>query len=187
MPSRGSLIGLRSRPPHEVPQAKVLRLSQGSSQFQYRLSDVYTDGDWEQLWEEGLRGSSRWKAWHKPAVGTYSPEGQLHLGLHHKMADQQGKGGDCLPLLCPCEVPLTVLHSALGPPEQKNAWSCWSRSRGAHVDDWRAGVPILWRQAEGGGLVPSGEEEVPGRPHCSLPLLKGDLQESRRGTVYEAT
>lgn len=45
MPSRGSLIGLRSRPPHEVPQAKVLRLSQGSSQFQYRVSDVYTDGD----------------------------------------------------------------------------------------------------------------------------------------------
>lgn len=52
-------------------------------------------------------------------MGTYSSEGQLHLGLHHKMADQQGKGEDCLPLLCSFEVPLAVLHSALGPPEQK--------------------------------------------------------------------
>lgn len=29
------------------------------------------------------------------------------------------------------------------PQNKKNAWSCWSRSKGAHVDDWRAGVPIL--------------------------------------------
>ena len=158
MPSRGSLIGLRSRPPHEVPQAKVLRLSQGSSQFQYRLSDVYTDGDWEQLWEEGLRGSSRWKAWHKPAVGTYSPEGQLHLGLHHKMADQQGEGGDCLPLLCPCEVPLTVLHSALGPPEQKKCMELLEQVQGSPrgwlegwsaypvKTGWRWWVSSIWRR-----------------------------------------
>ena len=33
------------------------------------------------------------------------------------------------------------------------------------------------RKAEGIGLVQPGEEKALGRPHCSLPILKGDFEE----------
>ena len=39
---------------------------------------------------------------------------------------------------------------------------CWSRSRGGHEDDQRAGVPLLRGQAEGVEAVQPGEEKAPG-------------------------
>ena len=41
-----------------------------------------------------------------------------------------------------------------------------------HKDDQRAGVPLLQRQAEGAGLVQFGAEKAPGKPLCSLPVLR---------------
>lgn len=35
---------------------------------------------------------------------------------------------------------------------------------GGHVDDERAGAPLLWRRAERAGLVQPGEEVALGRP-----------------------
>ena len=35
------------------------------------------------------------------------------------------------------------------------------------------------------GAVQPGKEKAPGRPDCSLSVLKGGLQESWRGTFYQ--
>ncbi|GAB0199613.1 mitochondrial enolase superfamily member 1 [Grus japonensis] len=54
--------------------------------------------------------------------------------------------------------------SSSGVPRTSRTWSCWRESRGGHEDDPRAGAPLLWRQAEGVGVVQPGEEKGPGRP-----------------------
>ncbi|XP_072195585.1 uncharacterized protein [Excalfactoria chinensis] len=46
----------------------------------------------------------------EPAMCSYSPESQLHPGLHQKKHDQQGEGGGPAPLLFTCEISLGVLH-----------------------------------------------------------------------------
>jgi len=42
--------------------------------------------------------------------------------------------------------------------------SCWSRSRGGHSKDLRAGTPLLGGQAGRVGAVQPGEEKAAGRP-----------------------
>jgi len=54
-------------------------------------------------------------------------------------------------------------------------------------DALRAGAPLLRRQAEGAGFVQLGEEKAPGRPHCSLPIVKGRLQTGGKETFYMGT
>jgi len=45
------------------------------------------------------------------------------------------------------------------------------------INAQRTGASLLWRQAGGGGLVQPGEEKALGRPHCSLPVLEGELKQ----------
>jgi len=60
--------------------------------------------------------------------------------------------------------------------------SSWSRSSGPHEDDLRAGTLLLQRQADVIGLVQSGEEDVPGRLHCSIPVLVQSLGAEGKST-----
>ena len=39
----------------------------------------------------------------------------------------------------------------------RRTWMCWSRSRGSHKDDPRAGAPLLWGKAEKVGAIQPGE------------------------------
>ena len=67
----------------------------------------------------------------------------------------------------------------------RQTWSCWSGSTEGHKGDQRAGTPLLGEKAERVGAVQPGEEKTPGRPHSSIPLPEGGLQESWRGTFYK--
>lgn len=57
-----------------------------------------------------------------------------------------GEGANPAPLLCSGESP------PAGPKVTKMC-TCGGGSRGDHEDDQRAGVPLLWRQAEPVGVV----------------------------------
>ena len=84
---------------------------------------------------------------HEPAVCTWSPEGQRYSGLIKKWGGQDGKGGDCNSLLCPCEAPSRVLHTDLGPdlgpPNQERCGAVAERPEQEQRDDQRAQAPIL--------------------------------------------
>ena len=51
-----------------------------------------------------------------------------------------------------------------GAPSTRRTWSFWSRARGGHKDDLRAGEPLVWRQADRVGVVQPAEEKAEGRP-----------------------
>jgi len=51
---------------------------------------------------------------------------------------------------------------------------CTRGKEEGHEVDQRVGVALLWRKAEGAGLVHTGEEKAPGRPHCGFSVLEGN-------------
>ena len=53
-----------------------------------------------------------------------------------------------------------------------------------HKDDQRTGAVLLGRKVERTGLIRSQEKETPGRPHCSLPVLKSGLVERWKEALY---
>ena len=73
---------------------------------------------------------------------------------------------------------------ALEPSAQERHGPVGAGSEEGHKNHQRAGTPLLQGKAERVGVVQPGEEKAPGRP-SSLPVLKGGLQESWRGTFYK--
>jgi len=71
------------------------------------------------------------------AMCTCSPESQLYPGLHQKKSGQQVKGGDGLCLFYSKEIPLAVLHSALGLQHEEDMDLL------EHKNDQRARAPLL--------------------------------------------
>ena len=89
---------------------------------------------------------------------------------------QQGEGGDCSLLLCPCEVPSGVLCAGLRPPVLESRRAVGHRAVGlgpqeGHEDDQRAGVPLLQRKVQGTGLIQPQEDVAPERLQCGIPGL----------------
>ena len=99
----------------------------------------------------------------------------IQTGLHQKSSGHQAKGGDCPSLLRPCEAPSGILCPDLGPPTEKRCGAFKKGPQKSHEYDQRAEAPLLCRQAEGAGLVQSGEEKGAERHLYGLPISKGRL------------
>lgn len=99
-------------------------------------------------------------------------EDQWYPEIHQKRSGQKGEGSDFPPLIHPYEAPAGVLHWSLGLPTQEKCGECPEEG---HKDDPRDGSLLLWRQAEGTGLVQPGKEKAARKPHCDLPIFEKSL------------
>ena len=72
-----------------------------------------------------------------------SPEGQQYSEQHQKWRGQQGKGGDCPSLLCPCEASSGVLRPGLGSAAQERYGAFGEDAQKSCEDDQRSEAPPL--------------------------------------------
>jgi len=79
-----------------------------------------------------------------------------------------------------------VLSLALGPTALEGHGAVRVGSQESHKDDQRAGAPLLQTQTERVRRVffQQGQERALGRPHYSLLIPKGHLQERWREPLY---
>jgi len=85
------------------------------------------------------------------------------------------------------------LCSALVRPPRESCVQLWSPQHRTDLElcergpsnDARAGTPLLGGKAGTAGAVQPGEEKAAGRPHSSLPVPEGGLQESCRRAFYK--
>lgn len=113
---------------------------------------------------------------HHPVICIHSSNSQLDAGLHPKRCSQQGEGGYSAPLFRSCDIPPGVLCPAQWSTKMRRTWTYWNESTGGHKDDQRAGVPLLWRQAERIWDVQSGEQKFLARSYSNLTVLTEGLQ-----------
>ena len=85
-------------------KCKILHLGQRNPRHIYRLEGAVLESSpaEKDLMDEKLL-----------AVCSCSSESKWYPGPHHEMGGQQGQGGDCPSLLCPCEAPSAVLRPGL--------------------------------------------------------------------------
>lgn len=98
---------------------------------------------------------------------TCSPGIQTCPGVHQKKGDQQVKGGDFTPLLCPGEC---SCHGVLCPALESLKYER-HRTAGAGPEEdpkKRARTPLLYRKGEKVGIVECGEYRVPVSLYCGL-------------------
>jgi len=82
-------------------------------------------------------------------------------------------------LLCHSHFTLGLQSPGLGPPAQKGCKAVGVGPEEGHKAYQKSRTPLLWRKKEAVGSVQLGEERASGKPHCDLPVLKGNLHTSR--------
>lgn len=97
-----NMIALKINGPHEVQQIQASPLSLDIPKWEYRLRLIERSPSKKNLrvLMDGKLGRSQ-----KCAESTC----EACPGLHPKLHEQQVKGGDCVPLPCPCDTPPAVL------------------------------------------------------------------------------
>ncbi|GAB0180982.1 cAMP-dependent protein kinase inhibitor alpha [Grus japonensis] len=141
-------------------KCKVLHMGQGNPKHNSRLGGKWMESSPEEkdlgvLTDEKLNMSQQ--------CALAAQKANRVLGCITSSVTSRSREG-ILPLYSTLVRPPCSTVSSSGVPSTRRTWSCWSKSRGGHGDDARAGAPLLWRQAERVGLVQPGEEEAPGRP-----------------------
>lgn len=154
---------------------QVLQLSQGNPRFVYRL-------------EKNSLGAvlqSRTLVDKKLSMSVcLSPRRPTLSWTTSQVEWKHGEEGDCPPLLCPYVALSGVLCWGLEPPVGEWWGADGVGPEEVHKDAQRNEASLLWRKTEGSGLVYPGEEKASGRPHCSLPVLRGNVQAWGRPTFY---
>lgn len=84
--------------------------------------------------------------------------------------------------LCSCENP--PVNIQLWDIQHKKGVDLLERVKKGHRDAQRSGTPLLWRQAEGVGIVQHGEEKAPQRLHGCYQNLKKAKKELERDFVH---
>ena len=95
---------------------------------------------------------------------TCRSESQLYPGLHQKMHDQQGKGGDLAPLFHAGETSLGVLHPHMESSLKERYGPVIVHPKEGHKNAPRDGRTHLRGQAERAGAVQPQEEKALRRP-----------------------
>jgi len=97
----------------------------------------------------------------------------MYPRLHQKRGSKQDEGGDCPPLLCPCEAPFGVLSPGLGHSVPEG---CGVIGVGPEeATEIIKGLEHLSSEEMLRELDLLNLEKAPGRPHYCLPVLEGSL------------
>ena len=184
MPSRGTLTRLE-----RWACANLMKFSKVKCKFCTRVEAIpSTDTGWGM---KGLRAALLRKTWGCWLMRCSAWPKNVHLQPRKwtvswaasKAAWPAGRGrGFC---------PSTLLwwdptwSTQLWSPQHKKDLDLLERVQRRATNGQRDEAPLLWGQAERVGAVQPGEEKASGRPYRNLSVLKGDLQESCRGSFYK--
>ncbi|GAB0187938.1 mitochondrial enolase superfamily member 1 [Grus japonensis] len=141
-------------------KCKVLHMGRYNPKHNYRLGGEWIESSPEEK-DLGVLGDEKFSMRRQYALAAQ--KANCVLGCIPSSVTSRSRVV-FLPLYSTLVRPPCSSASSSGVPSTRRTWSCWSKSRGGHKDDPRAGAPLLWRQAERVGGVQPGEEKAPGRP-----------------------
>ncbi|KAK4820564.1 hypothetical protein QYF61_001627 [Mycteria americana] len=151
-------------------KCRVLHLGRGNPRFQYRLGDDVIESSPA---EKALGVPMDKKLDMSQQCALTAQKASHILGcIKRSMAS---RSREVILPLCSAEASPRLLHPALEPSAQEGHGAVGAGPEEGHENDLRAGAPILRGQAERVRTVQPGEEKATGRPHSSLPVLKGGL------------